>query len=58
MVLLVLNVVIQALFTYIVRSALSSPAVDGDTVEGLRTWRKFVAHDLKFYNFRTKKTLG
>ena len=45
-VLLLMNVMIQAFFTYIVINSLSSPVITDGTVSEFRLWRTTVGHDI------------
>eukprot|EP00937_MAST-01D_sp_MAST-1D-sp2_P005633 g5633.t1 len=56
--LLLINVAIQAIFCFIVYEALSTPQITEDTVLEYRGWRRNVAHDYKFYNAASGKSLA
>ena len=58
MLLLVLNVAMQAIFCFIVHEALSTQVITEDTVVQYRVWRRNVAHDLKYYNAASQKSLA
>ena len=56
--LLVVNVVAQGMFCYIVAGALSDANVTEDTVAELRTWRRNVAHHVDHYDELSQRTLA
>ena len=57
-VLLLLNVVVQTLFSYLVYSAFRQPEIDADTVSGFRTWRRNTGHDLAGYSVSTESSMA
>ena len=56
--LLLINTAIQATFCFIVKESLSKPAITEQTVVQYRVWRRTVAHDIKFYNSASQKSLA
>ena len=56
--LMALNVAVQAVFASIVATNLSRRTIDGGTVDQLRTWRRFVAHDVQYYNALSQRSLA
>ena len=57
-VLLILNVLIQLIFTSITMTSLTDPAFDDDDISSLRKWRRSVAHHIKYMDPISKTSLG
>ena len=58
LVLLMINTAIQAIFCFIVYEALSTASITENTVVQYRVWRRNVAHDLRYYNAASQKSLA
>ncbi|KAJ1484805.1 hypothetical protein T484DRAFT_1795824 [Baffinella frigidus] len=56
--LLVLNVAVQALFVVIVWGIVSEPQFDANSVEGFRSWRRNIAHSVNEMEELTQKSLA
>ena len=57
-VLLVINLLIQLIFTSITMRSLTDPAFDDDDILSLRAWRRTVAHHIKYMDPVSKTSLA